>query len=115
MLWKRPVPDNMPRCSFCHRAEDAVGHLIPSPRNDSVSPPSDGFIYICSECVAVCNGILEDRRREQESRGAARGEAESDPTVPGDNTPPVIRPRNRVVTVRHTVSIAEFFGFRPGS
>jgi hypothetical protein len=53
MFRKRPVPDKMPRCSFCRRAEDAVGDLIPSPGNDELFPPADYFIYICSECVAV--------------------------------------------------------------
>jgi hypothetical protein len=115
MFRKRPVPDNTPRCSFCRRAQDAVGQLIPSPCNDSISPPSNYFIYICSECVAVCNSLLDDRRSDKESHGAEGGAAMGGLTVPDDNAPPVIRPRNRVVTVRHTVSLAEFLGFRPRS
>src|SRR5580692_6154650 len=108
MLWKRPAANNTPRYSFCRRTEDAVGQLIPSPCNDSVSPPCDYFVYICSECVAVCNGILDDRRGDQEIHGAAGGAGSGDPAVPGDNAPPVTRPRNRVITVRHTLSLAEF-------
>ena len=40
------------RCSFCHKAEDVVEHLIPS--------PSDVNVRICDECLAVCNSILSD-------------------------------------------------------
>ncbi len=43
------------RCSFCHKSQDAVGKLIASP---SEFPRA----YICDECVAVCNSILEDDR-----------------------------------------------------
>jgi hypothetical protein len=115
MFRKRPDPDNTPRCSFCRKAEDAVGHLIPSPCNDSISPPSNYFIYICGECVAVCDGILDDRRRDKEGQGTAGGAAGGDPTVPGDDAPPFIRPPDRVVTVRHTISFAEFFRRGPRS
>ena len=38
------------RCSFCHKAEDVVERLIPS--------PSDLNVRICDECLAVCNSIL---------------------------------------------------------
>ncbi len=47
--------DEMLRCSFCHKAQDAVAKLISSP---SDYPRA----YICDECVAVCNSILEDDR-----------------------------------------------------
>ncbi|MGC8550955.1 MAG: ATP-dependent Clp protease ATP-binding subunit ClpX [Acidobacteriaceae bacterium] len=51
------------RCSFCHKSQDAVAKLISSP---SDYPRA----YICDECVAVCNSILEDDRAEAPS-GAA--------------------------------------------
>jgi ATP-dependent Clp protease ATP-binding subunit ClpX len=51
------------RCSFCHKSQDAVAKLISSP---SDYPRA----YICDECVAVCNSILEDDRSEAPS-GAA--------------------------------------------
>jgi hypothetical protein len=41
------------RCSFCHKSEVEVGKLISSP---SDYPGA----YICDECIAVCNCILED-------------------------------------------------------
>jgi ATP-dependent Clp protease ATP-binding subunit ClpX len=51
------------RCSFCHKSQDAVAKLISSP---SDYPRA----YICDECVAVCNSILEDDKGEQQP-GAA--------------------------------------------
>src|SRR5712675_1693427 len=49
--------DDTLRCSFCHKSQDAVAKLISSP---SDYPRA----YICDECVAVCNSILEDDRTE---------------------------------------------------
>jgi ATP-dependent Clp protease ATP-binding subunit ClpX len=54
---KRAGSDEPLRCSFCHKSQDAVGKLISSP---SEFPRA----YICDECVAVCNSILEDDRLE---------------------------------------------------
>ena len=51
----RSGSDEMLRCSFCHKTQDAVAKLISSP---SDYPRA----YICDECVAVCNSILEDDR-----------------------------------------------------
>jgi ATP-dependent Clp protease ATP-binding subunit ClpX len=48
------------RCSFCHKSQDAVAKLISSP---SDYPRA----YICDECVAVCNSILEDDKGEAQS------------------------------------------------
>src|SRR5262249_11690567 len=45
----------MLRCSFCHKSQDAEAKQISSP---SDYPRA----YICDECVAVCNSILEDDR-----------------------------------------------------
>ena len=55
---KRAGSDDSLRCSFCHKTQDAVGKLISSP---SDYPRA----YICDECIAVCNSILEDDRQEQ--------------------------------------------------
>jgi ATP-dependent Clp protease ATP-binding subunit ClpX len=59
----RTGPDEALRCSFCHKSQDAVAKLISSP---SDYPRA----YICDECVAVCNSILEDDRTET-TTGAA--------------------------------------------
>ena len=49
---RRSKPDDM-QCSFCHKKQDVVAKLI--------SSPSDyDRVYICDECVAVCQSILED-------------------------------------------------------
>jgi hypothetical protein len=40
------------RCSFCHKPHNIVRKLITSPADDQRS-------YICDECVAVCQEILE--------------------------------------------------------
>ncbi len=55
--------DEVLRCSFCHKSQDAVAKLISSP---SDYPRA----YICDECVAVCNSILEDDRTETHSAAA---------------------------------------------
>jgi ATP-dependent Clp protease ATP-binding subunit ClpX len=48
----------MLRCSFCQKPQDAVSKLISSPGEQARA-------YICDECVAVCNGILEEERSER--------------------------------------------------
>ncbi len=55
---KRAGTDDSLRCSFCHKSQDVVGKLISSP---SDYPRA----YICDECIAVCNSILEDDRQDQ--------------------------------------------------
>jgi ATP-dependent Clp protease ATP-binding subunit ClpX len=55
---KRSSSDETLRCSFCHKSQDVVGKLISSP---SDYPRA----YICDECIAVCNSILEDDRPEK--------------------------------------------------
>lgn len=47
--------DEVPRCSFCSRTQDQVDTLI--------SNPSDSHVFICNECVAVCNSVLEEHRK----------------------------------------------------
>lgn len=54
---KRSGTDEALRCSFCHKSQEVVGKLISSP---SDYPRA----YICDECVAVCNSILEDDKVE---------------------------------------------------
>jgi len=55
---KRAGTDETLRCSFCHKSQDVVGKLISSP---SDYPRA----YICDECIAVCNSILEDDKTDQ--------------------------------------------------
>ena len=44
-------------CSFCHKTQEVVGKLISTPGDYPKA-------YICDECVAVCNSILEDDKPE---------------------------------------------------
>ena len=54
---KRSGTEETLRCSFCHKSQEVVGKLISTPGDYPKS-------YICDECVAVCNSILEDDRPE---------------------------------------------------
>jgi len=54
---KRNGSDEQLRCSFCHKTQDAVRELISSPGGHP-------HTYICDECVAACNAILEKGREE---------------------------------------------------
>ena len=55
---KRLAPEELRRCSFCHKPQDAVAKLI-------ASPGELPRAYICDECVSVCDGILEEERVEK--------------------------------------------------
>ena len=39
----------MIKCSFCARGQDEVAKLVAGPSS----------VYICSECIKLCNDILE--------------------------------------------------------
>ena len=41
-------PKRRLRCSFCRKTDREVSKLLAGPR-----------VFICDECVAICNGILE--------------------------------------------------------
>jgi len=45
------------RCSFCNKPQDRVKKVITNPDEMPVR------VYICNECVAVCNSILEDDKK----------------------------------------------------
>src|SRR5437660_12372720 len=62
MFFKRQA-DEILRCSFCRKTQDQVDTLI--------SNPSDSRVFICNECVAVCNSVLEEH---QKARAAIRVE-----------------------------------------
>jgi len=46
---KKPNTPKVVRCSFCGRGQDEVAKLISGPN-----------VYICNECVKLCNEILEE-------------------------------------------------------
>ena len=45
--------DRRYRCSFCGKSQEQVRRLIAGP----------GFVYICNECIALCNDILAQEER----------------------------------------------------
>ena len=55
---KRLVSEEILRCSFCQKPQDAVGKLISSPGDHPRA-------YICDECVAICNTILEEDQADR--------------------------------------------------
>jgi ATP-dependent Clp protease ATP-binding subunit ClpX len=55
---KRLVSEEILRCSFCQKTQEAVGKLISSPGDHPRA-------YICDECVAICNTILEEDQAER--------------------------------------------------
>jgi len=53
-------PANEPlRCSFCTKSQNEVRKLVAGPK-----------VYICDECIELCNDILAEER-EEESRETA--------------------------------------------
>ena len=44
------------RCSFCRKTEDEISKLVAGPRL-IVGPK----LYICNECVAVANSIMQGK------------------------------------------------------
>ena len=50
---KRTGNDELLRCSFCHRTQDAVKKLISSQGEQP-------RVYICDECIDVCSTMLEE-------------------------------------------------------
>jgi hypothetical protein len=57
------------RCSFCNKEQDAVQKLIAGPA-----------VFICDECVRVCNDILADDARLV-TRGGRAGEESPQPAA----------------------------------
>ena len=49
------------KCSFCGRGQDEVARLVSGPT-----------VYICSECVKLCNDILEGEAEHEISRERGR-------------------------------------------
>src|SRR5574344_1344982 len=59
-----PQDDSRLKCSFCGKTQDQVKKLIAGPE-----------VYICDECVELCNEILDEEFFDQKDKeGAADGE-----------------------------------------
>lgn len=50
--------DNEIRCSFCNKSQNQVKKLIAGPAG----------VYICDECVEICEDILEEELEEEIGR-----------------------------------------------
>jgi ATP-dependent protease Clp ATPase subunit len=54
--------DTKPQCAWYKKSQDAVAVLIANPTD--VHPRS----YICDECVAVCDYVLENHRQDRSEK-----------------------------------------------
>ena len=64
--------DNRLKCSFCGKTQDQVKKLIAGPE-----------VYICDECVELCNEILDEEFFEsKEKEGAQEGEENTEKPIP---------------------------------
>ncbi len=61
-----------PRCSFCGKNQNLVKRLVAGPN-----------VYICNECIALCNDILKDEEFADEAPGAKQPEMKKLP-VPAE-------------------------------
>jgi ATP-dependent Clp protease ATP-binding subunit ClpX len=52
------------RCTFCEKPRHQVASLI-------AGPPG---VYICNECIEICNSILQEEQRRNPASGAAAAE-----------------------------------------
>ena len=59
--------DDRLKCSFCGKSQDQVKKLIAGPE-----------VYICDECVDLCNQILDEEFFENKEKEGAEGEAHKD-------------------------------------
>lgn len=59
--------DSRLKCSFCGKSQDQVKKLIAGPE-----------VYICDECVELCNEILDEEFFEGKDKEGFDGEAKSD-------------------------------------
>jgi ATP-dependent Clp protease ATP-binding subunit ClpX len=57
------------RCSFCGKTQDAVQRIIAGPG-----------VYICNECISVCNNIIEEDLYEEPDATYTIDESENLPT-----------------------------------
>jgi ATP-dependent Clp protease ATP-binding subunit ClpX len=57
MKRRQSTTPQMIKCSFCARGQDEVAKLVAGPSN----------VYICSECIKLCNDILEGELLDEAS------------------------------------------------
>ena len=74
----RTPPPSVFRCSFCNKSQREVEKLIAGPT-----------VYICSECVEICNDILRENRMLMPEPRAVSGASEPEPEGEILANPPV--------------------------
>jgi hypothetical protein len=79
LFGRRATPDETLRCSFCNKHHKDVQKLIAGPH-----------VFICDECIGVCNDILADDAR-------TTGRAEIEPQVAATEALPTTEPTTRIV------------------
>jgi ATP-dependent protease Clp ATPase subunit len=66
-MFGQPRPQQeIPRCSFCSKSQDQVDALIANPSDRS------NRVFICNQCVAACNSVLEEHQRAKATTVQAR-------------------------------------------
>jgi ClpX C4-type zinc finger protein len=55
-----PVPKKILYCTFCFKSQHEVKRLISGPSN----------VFICDECVELCNEVIADRKPKSSKIGA---------------------------------------------
>lgn len=60
------------RCSFCGKTQEQVERLIAGP----------GGVYICDDCVDLCNEIVQEGRDQRKAQMATRPPSPGEPTSP---------------------------------
>ena len=58
LVGNRPAPHAY-KCSFCGKPQERVERLIAGPNR----------VYICNECVDLCNGIIAQEKANSSARG----------------------------------------------
>ena len=83
MFWRtRKTSPNSPSadgdlfCSFCNKSQHEVRSLIAGPT-----------VFICDECVEVCNDILSERKRINAAHVALAAEAADPYDLPPNQSP----------------------------
>ena len=57
---KKESGDDALRCSFCNKSQREVKKLIAGPT-----------VYICDECIALCNDIIAEEVEKDEPHGGS--------------------------------------------
>ena len=72
-MLRHSSPANKPlRCSFCGKSQDEVRKLVAGPK-----------VYICDECIELCNDILAEEREDESPETADESRDDAGARLPG--------------------------------